>query len=258
VDPERFAQVVDRLWLEWSICRPDLVPAARMLWNCLDDRDATLTRAMHAAGLAALKRGVWRFGADECRRYGADLLGTLLQAARSNRSKRDRGQFLTPECVAELLGRMIGVRPGTSVMEPAAGTGRMLLGAANAMREHGLDPTEVTWWANDIDPLAAALCAVNADLWGLGTRVVVGCGDGLLTTWVGEALARRQAAIDELADYYRMARGLKALRQLFELPSEPDPLMRHLAGLRPVPPKQPPAHSNTFDAADAVHQPRLF
>jgi hypothetical protein len=156
------------------------------------------------------------------------------------------------------MGRMLGPQPGRSVMEPAAGTGGMLLGAARAMREQGLDPGAVEWWANDIDPLAAALCAVNTDLWDLGFRVVVGCGDGLQNTWMGEALAQRQAAIDELIGYIKQARREALLRQLLQLPPPGDPLMRHLREARPAVAKQSPPHSSTFDPEAAFRQGRLF
>jgi hypothetical protein len=229
-----------------------------MLWTWLDDVDDAVRYAVHAAGQAALRRGVWELGAVTWRRHAVDLLGTLLQAITSASAKRGRGQFLTPECVAELIGRMLGPEPGRSVLEPAAGTGGMLLGAARAMREQGLDPATVQWWANDIDPLAAALCAVNTDLWDLGFRVVVGCGDGLRNTWMGEALTQRQAAIDELLGYLKQARQEALLRHVLELPPPEDPLMRHLRKARHQVVKQPPPHSSTFDPEAAFRQGRLF
>jgi N-6 DNA methylase len=257
LDRTRFTDLIRRIWLEWSVARPDLVPRARMLWTWLDgDVDDTVRYAVHAAGQAALRRGVWELGAQPSRRHAVDVLGTLLQAVTSASTKRGRGQFLTPECVAELMGRMLGPEPGRSVLEPVAGTGRMLLGAARAMREQGLDPGAVEWWANDIDPLAAALCAVNTDLWDLGFKVVVGCGDGLLTAWMGEALTQRQAAIDELAGYIDQARREALLRHLLELPPPEDPLMRHLREARH--PAAPPPHSSTFDPEAASRQGRLF
>ncbi|OJF15414.1 N-6 DNA methylase [Couchioplanes caeruleus] len=258
LDRARFAELVKRIWLEWSIVRPDLVPRARMLWTCLDGNlDDALLRAVHSVGQAALRRGVWQLGAEQNRRHEVDLLGTVLQAVTSAKAKQARGQFLTPECVTELMGRMVEPPPGRSVMDPAAGTGRMLLGAARAMREQGLDPADAEWWANDIDPLAAALCAVNTDMWDLGFRVVVGCGDGLLTAWTGEALRQRQAAIDELLGYVEVARKEAASRHVLNLPAPKDPLMQHLRAARPAPPRQAPPHSSTFDAASA-YQGRLF
>ncbi|MEV4705487.1 N-6 DNA methylase [Actinoplanes sp. NPDC049316] len=258
LDRAKFAELVKRIWLEWSIMRPDLVPRARMLWTCLDgDLDDAVLRAVHAVGQAALRRDVWQLGAEQDRRHEVDLLGTVLQAMTSAKAKQANGQFLTPECVTELMGRMAGPQPGRSVMDPAAGTGRMLLGAARAMREQGLEPADAEWWANDIDPLASALCAVNTDLWDLGFRVVVGCGDGLLTDWTGEALRQRQAAIDELLGYVRAARKEVAVRHLLGLPVPKDPLLQHLRAARLAPPRQAPPHSSTFNAASA-YQGRLF
>ncbi|MFI5493602.1 N-6 DNA methylase [Actinoplanes sp. NPDC051859] len=255
LDRNRFAELIKRIWLEWSIARPDLVPRARLLWTCLDDDlDDAQLRAMHVVGQAALRRGVWDLGAEQDRRHEVDLLGTVLQVITSAKAKQANGQFLTPESVTELMGRMVGPEPGRSVMDPAAGTGRMLLGAARAMRERGLNPAEAQWWANDIDPMAAALCAVNTDLWDLGWQVVIGCGDGLLDAWTGEALTARQAAIDELLRYFKIARQMALMRHVLGLPPPEDPLLRHLRKARiPAPP-----HSSTFEPAAAFQQDRLF
>jgi hypothetical protein len=43
----------------------------------------------------------------------------------------------------------------------------------------GTDPADFIWYANDIDPLAAACLAVNVHWWGLSRRAVSGCYDGL-------------------------------------------------------------------------------
>jgi hypothetical protein len=60
------------------------------------------------------------------------------------------------------------------------------------------DPAAITWYANDIDPIAAACLAVNAQLWGLGPRVVIGCGDGLDPNWVTHAVNDRAAGITDV------------------------------------------------------------
>lgn len=61
-------------------------------------------------------------------------------------------ELLTPESVTMLLARMLSPEPGAKILEPCAGTGTMLLGAARSMREAGHDPTTCEWWANDVDP----------------------------------------------------------------------------------------------------------
>ncbi|MET8352651.1 N-6 DNA methylase [Micromonospora sp. NPDC005206] len=264
LDYEGFGLLMQRLWCEFAAIRPDLNPRTIHLWSWIDeDQDETVLRAVQAVGQAALRKGLFgRCGPDG---WGdTDLLGMLLQTMKSHSGKKGIGQFLTPESVTLLLGRMLAPTEGTRVLEPCAGTGTMLLGAAQAMRENGLDPTTCEWWANDLDPLAAALCAVNFHLWGLGWRVVVGCGDGLLDEWMHEALRTRQVAIDEMQRAWKLARQIAAVRHVLELPTPESALDGHLRKARPKPPPPPPAPrpappaSSTFDAEAVFRQGRLF
>ncbi|MFG3602600.1 N-6 DNA methylase [Micromonospora chersina] len=260
LDEEGFASLMTRLWCEWALVRPDLLPRTKYLWSWIDDDpDPTTLRAVHGVGQAALRKGVLaRCGPDA---WGeADLLGMLLQAMKSRGARNGIGQFLTPESVTMLLGRMLGPQEGARILEPCAGTGTMLLGAAQSMRENGLDPTACEWWANDIDQLAAACCAVNFHLWGLGWRVVVGCGDGLQDRWMHDALAERQAAIDEVQRSWRQAAQIAAVRRLLDLPHPGDPLAAAMKRARPKPPPPPPAPpaSSTFDAEAVYRQGSLF
>ncbi|RQX13392.1 hypothetical protein DDE19_25985 [Micromonospora ureilytica] len=261
LDHEGFGLLMQRLWCEFAAIRPDLNPRTKHLWSWTDeDQDETVLRAVQAVGQAALRKGLFgRCGPDG---WGeTDLLGMLLQTMKSHSGKKGIGQFLTPESVTLLLGGMNTPDEGARILEPCAGTGAMLLGAAQAMREKGLDPTACEWWANDLDPLAAALCAVNFHLWGLGLRVVVGCGDGLLDQWMHEALEHRQIAIDEIQRAWRMARQIAAVRHVLDLPTPESALDRHLRKAKPKaappPPPAPPA-SSTFDAEAVFRQRRLF
>ncbi|WFE47614.1 N-6 DNA methylase [Verrucosispora sp. WMMD1129] len=262
LDHEGFGLLVQRLWCEFAALRPDLNPRTKHLWSWTedDDQDETVLRAVHAVGQAAIRKGLLSRCGPEA--WGElDLLGMLLQTMKSHGGRKGTGQFLTPLCVTELLGRTAGPEEGARILEPCAGTGTMLLGAARAMRERGLDPTTCEWWANDIDPLAAALCAVNLHLWGLGWRVVVGCGDGLLDRWMHEALEHRQIAIDEMQRAWRVARQIAAVRHVLDLPTPEGALERHLGKARPKPPPPPPPAppaSSMFDAEAAYQQGRLF
>lgn len=263
LDHEGFTLLIQRLWCEFAALRPDLNPRTKHLWSWIDDEpDETTQRAIHAVGQAALRRGLLgRFGPDGWGDY--DLLGTLLQQMKSHGGRKGIGQFLTPVDVTELLGRMAAPKEGDRILEPCAGTGTMFLGAARAMRENGLDPTTCEWWANDLDPLAAALCAVNVHLWGLGWRVVVGCGDGLLDAWMHEALEHRQIAIDEMRRAWQLAMQIRAVRNVLDLPTPESPLERHMRKARPKPPPPPPPpppapDSSTFDAEAVFRQGRLF
>ncbi|MBC9004113.1 N-6 DNA methylase [Micromonospora aurantiaca (nom. illeg.)] len=260
LDPEGFTLLIQRLWCEFAALRPDLNPRTKHLWSWIDEEpDETTQRAIRAVGQAALAKGVLgRFGPDG---WGdTDLLGMLLQTMKSHGGRKGMGQFLTPESVTLLLGRMNTPEEGARVLEPCAGTGTMLLGAAQGMREKGLDPTKAEWWANDLDPLAAALCAVNLHLWGLGWRVVVGCGDGLLDVWMHDALRDRQIAIDEMRRAWTLARQIVAVRSVLELPTPESPLDRAMRRAAPKPPPPPPPapDSSSFDAEAVFRQGRLF
>jgi hypothetical protein len=54
----------------------------------------------------------------------------------------------------------------------------------------------VQWFAVDTDPLAVACLAVNAVLWNLGPRVLLGVGNGLTDEWLRRAAAQRREMID--------------------------------------------------------------
>jgi hypothetical protein len=261
LSPAGFAELLRSIWNRFAIARPDLLPRTKPLWEWLDDEpDEVLLRAVHATGRAALRKGQLELTGVEWRRHSVDLLGMVLQTVRSRSARNGLGQFLTPESVTMLLGRMVAPRPGNRILEPCGGTGTMLLGAAQAMRDNGDDPTTCEWWANDIDWLAAACCAINMHCWGLGARVVIGCGDGLGTEWMRKALDERQAAIDEVAALWEKARMLAAVRELFGLGPAEDPLERHLREAQPKMPKAPPLPppSSTFDADAVFEQGALF
>lgn len=262
LDHEGFGLLIQRLWCEFAVLRPDLNPRTKHLWSWTDeDQDETVLRAVQAVGRAAIRKGLLeRCGPDA---WGEmDLLGMLLQTMKSHGGRKGIGQFLTPVDLTALIGRMAGPKEGDRILEPCAGTGTMLLGAARAMRENGLDPTTCEWWANDLDPLAAALCAVNVHLWGLGWRVVVGCGDGLLDAWMHEALEHRQIAIEQLQAAWAQARQIAAVRQLLDLSHPEGALERHMRKAKPKPPPAPappaPPASSTFDAEAVYRQARLF
>lgn len=266
--PDRFIELLHRIQLEFGVLRPDLRPRTKPLWDWLNDEpDEHLVRAVHATGCAALRNGQLALTGDEHRSMDSDLLGAVLQTIRSRKDLEARGQFLTPLAVTDMIGEInaanvmgeLGAKDGSiSIMDPCVGTGAMLLGAANALRRQGRDPAAMEWWANDIDWVAAACCAVNVHRWELGLRVVVGCGDGLLNNWMREALTERQAAIDELAGLWKTGRSFAALRFVLGLGPQEDPFLAHLRSLVPRPPKAPPPHSSTFDPESACRQATLF
>jgi hypothetical protein len=259
LSPPGFAVLLRTIWTRFAIHRPDLLPRTKPLWEWVDtdDLDQHLLHAVHATGNAALHHGQLALTGVQWRRHCVDLLGSVLQAVRSRSAVKGLGQYLTPTDVTRMIGSVVRVRPGESVLDPCAGTGTMFLGAADAMREAGQDPASCEWWANDIDWLAAACCAINMHCWGLGMRVVVGCGDGLTDAWMHTALTQRQAAIDEMDQLWRIARPLAGIRALLGLPQPEDPLTRYLREAEPPRPRQPPP-SSSFDPETAYTQATLF
>jgi hypothetical protein len=222
-DPADVACLLRAIWRAFITTRPDFAMRVMPLVSWLHDNpsDWQLSGA-HTTARAAVRAGILTFAADieQCRE--TDLLGNLLQVLRSHRSKAGRGQFYTPQSVAESLalinlGALMAEAakaterpPGQSIMDPAAGTGALLCGAARVLRQRDLDPADHTWYANDIDPLAAACLAVNAHLWGLGPNVVIGCADGLDPHWIDRAVQDRNDGIIGL----RVARQIAALNML--------------------------------------------
>lgn len=94
--------------------------------------------------------------------YG-DLLGTYFE---ENISLGEKGQFFTPEHLCQLMARMTmepGVE-GKTVADPACGSGRNLLAAAQ-LAPHN------TFFAQDVDVLCAKMTVLNYYLNGLSGEV---------------------------------------------------------------------------------------
>jgi hypothetical protein len=140
-----------------------------------------------------------------------------------------RGEFYTPDEVCYTMARMLlgdlkDLKPGASIAEPAAGTGGMLRGCAQAIREAGRDPAEFVWVVNDISPQVTAALAVNCHVWGLGPNVIVGVADSLAEPdWPARAWRAQKGAIEHAADLWQAAAGLAALRAAEALIAGHDP-----------------------------------
>lgn len=135
---------------------------------------------------------------DRRRAAEVDLLGHLYLLLRSDTAKRARGEFYTPPAVAKLMAEMsfAGLSPGQAICDPTAGTGGLLRAAAEALRGAGKDPHDFAWYACDIEPVVVAGLVVNAHVWDLGPRVVIGCADSLAEPdWGVRAIEEQQEAI---------------------------------------------------------------
>lgn len=154
----------------------------------LEDSDDARTESLHDAGVRALSaQGLQHAGLeDACRMYPRLLAG-------SGRGRKRAGAWYTPEwLVREVLdgllegladaagdGRAAG--PGAArplrVLDPAAGAGAFLLGAAEAAAARG---APVLLYGIDSDPVACALCRARLAAAGLEANIL--WGDALAGT----------------------------------------------------------------------------
>ncbi|MER5640328.1 N-6 DNA methylase [Kitasatospora sp. NPDC002227] len=178
---------LEECFARWWIARPDLIECARPVHEWLTDADTRTKFALpvRAAIHAALDTGLLDLHGDDDPNYSsaADTLGFLLTNFRTTGQRDALAEFHTPPEVAEMMARFTlegqPIKPGMSFDDPCAGTGGMHRALVQILLEHNLTPADFAWSMTDIDPLAAACCALNAILWNLGPNVLVWCGDTL-------------------------------------------------------------------------------
>jgi type I restriction enzyme M protein len=135
------------------------------------DREELNTIAQLFGGLITIHE------AQTAERKWYDALGEIYQYLAS-RSKASRmGQFFTPASVCDLMAEMtLGKdREGTSICDPACGSGRTLLAA------YAIHPKLTTIAGADLDPICAKMCALN--FWLHGIRGEVACMNSLSQEW---------------------------------------------------------------------------
>lgn len=113
-----------------------------------------------------------------------DFLGPIYMDLASRGHRSWMGQFFTPWPVAELMARVMmtdlqerrGDLPIT-LAEPAAGSGVMVLAAAQVLRDAGMAPEEALHvTAIDLDPVCARMAFVQLALSGIPADVIHGNG----------------------------------------------------------------------------------
>ncbi|WP_328373061.1 hypothetical protein OG800_49600 (plasmid) [Streptomyces sp. NBC_00445] len=198
--------LVDALRAGWNTFRtydPDLAEAARPLHDWLCAPTENDVRGLSDYARVLVRAGLLEYCSDPSRAESDDILGLMLTRMRTYSERQRTGEFFTPAMAADHVGEIIFAadrKPGDLFLEPAAGTGTLARAAAAALRVYGADPAIFRWWLNDADPLNAACCAVNAQLWRLGRQVTVSCGDALNHPRLLEQAVQRRAerAIAEL------------------------------------------------------------
>lgn len=106
-----------------------------------------------------------------CGAWG-DGLGDFFMENNNRFGQDARGQFFTPEPVCDMIASMTAgneVRENNNVLDPAAGSGRMLLAFDRRKTGNRLKNFYV---ACDIDPRCVKMCALNFFLYGLKGAVI--------------------------------------------------------------------------------------
>jgi type I restriction enzyme M protein len=84
------------------------------------------------------------------------------------------GEFFTPPEVVDTLVRILEPRPGDTVYDPTAGSGGMLVHAADFLREHGYQATSARYFAQEMNWGNAAIGKINSVLHGLEADIRAG------------------------------------------------------------------------------------
>jgi type I restriction enzyme M protein len=84
------------------------------------------------------------------------------------------GEFFTPPEVVDTLVRILEPRPGDTVYDPTAGSGGMLVHAADYLREIGQHATSARYFAQEMNWGNAAIGKINSVLHGLEADIKAG------------------------------------------------------------------------------------
>ena len=84
------------------------------------------------------------------------------------------GEFFTPSEVVDTLVRILEPRPGDTVYDPTAGSGGMLVHAADYLREGGHLATHARYFAQEMNWSNAAIGKINSVLHGLEADIRAG------------------------------------------------------------------------------------
>ncbi|MER7477382.1 N-6 DNA methylase [Streptomyces sp. NPDC126510] len=228
LDVEQLIACVREVAAYWWMRRPDLIDTASVLFRWAEAERFTKNElaAIRATFHAALNANVLDHTGREDPAWNAeiDLMSWTVTTLRHKSARAGLGEYHTPPEVCDMFAaQTLGSDPerigaGFSVLDPCAGTGGMFRSAANHVRSMGIDPARMTWFAQEIDPLAAAGCAVNMIVWGMGPNSMVACGDTLAegSMWQRAVEHRRMLvkARDDAAAAMAIARAVHQVERL--------------------------------------------
>ncbi|MGW3651105.1 N-6 DNA methylase [Streptomyces sp. NPDC000878] len=199
LDGQQIVQCVREAAAYHWMRRPDLIGVAHTIfsWADRDDHTKHELHAIREVARAAIRHNVLDYtgSSDPYDNADIDLMSWTITNLRSRGATKGLGEYHTPPEITDMMSRLAGpdggrgdvsaawlfedAKPGMSILDPCAGTGGMFRSSAQHLRYKGLDPADFTWFAQEIDPTAAAGCAVNMIVWGLGPMAMVACGDTL-------------------------------------------------------------------------------
>lgn len=228
LQPEELPQLFKEIYLGYWIKRPDLINRALRLhdWAWNPNPDKQQLRAVHAVTHAAINTGLLELTGhdDPWQRSEADVLSPLLTGLRHKSDKKWRGEYHTPACVTDLMATITvdkDIEPGQSFAEPAIGSGTMFRSVAQRLRDLGLNPHDFHWYGVDIDALSAGCAAINAIVWDLGPRCLIGCADSLAPDDdYAKTIAEAKDAFEERDRYMDTATSIIASRRAVGLLDE--------------------------------------
>jgi type I restriction enzyme M protein len=122
----------------------------------------------------------------------ADVKGDIYEGLlekNAQDTKSGAGQYFTPRVLIDAIVEVIRPQPGTTIIDPAAGTGGFLLAAATyILKHHKLDPVQTrhletgALYAVELVAATARLCAMNLLLHGLGNEKNIKAGKDSLAS----------------------------------------------------------------------------
>ncbi|WP_019061730.1 N-6 DNA methylase [Streptomyces prunicolor] len=229
LDAPQLLQCVREVAAYWWLRRPDLIDTASALFSWAEgDITRQELNAVRDTFHAALDANALDHTghADPEMNTWVDLMSWTVTNLRHKSAREGLGEYHTPPEVcdmmaAQIIGRDPGeIHDGYSFLDPCAGTGGMFRSGAQHLRSMGLDPANYTWFAQEIDPIAAAGCAVNMIVWGLGAKAMVACGDTLHEgdLWP-RAIEHRRAMVERRDDVQANAAIAYAIGRVEQLVS---------------------------------------